>query len=638
MYIFAVYNFNIHFMRKISTLLASLALGCAAMSQSVNKYIIVDQFGYLPDADKVAVLVDPQVGINASDNYTPGKTFEVVNVATGKPVFKGSPVVWKNGKIDAQAGDKGWWFDFSTVKDTGSFYVLDKENNQKSFNFRIANNVYLDVLNAVCKMFYYNRCNSAKVEPYADKRWTDGVDFMDKNQDSECHDISDRTNPAKVKDLSGGWWDAGDYNKYIAFLYRTLPHMFAAYKQNPEVFTDKLNIPESGNGVPDIIDEIVVELKWMRKMQEADGGVHIKMGVINWDSKSPASEFKGERFYGPVCSSSAIVLSESFAQASLVLKQFPVYKELADDLLKRSVLSWKWYLANPKCDTCDNQVIKMGDADVSIPEQEKIASVAAVYLFEATGDETYNTFLKENLEKQKPYIPDNSDAYLTAYHTALIDYTTNPKADATLKKLIIDGQKRDIEKVTWFYGWQDTLSLYRSYTSDPSFHWGSIMPMCGTGIVNHIAVQNGLSGKNTSDFKKKALGIVHFVNGINPFNTVYISNMYELGGDNCVNRIYHECYTRNSKWGDTKTAIGPPPGYLTGGPNKQFKRDDCCNGWCNNQELCKVDVSCAMNQPVLKTYIDENYAWPVNTWQFSEPAIYYQAYYIRLLAPFVRVK
>jgi len=625
-------------MRRSSLLLAGLASCVAALGQNTSKYIIVDQFGYLPDADKVAVLVDPQAGINASDQYAPGKTLELVNARTGKPVFKASPAAWNNGKTDHQAGDRGWWFDFSPVSDTGTYYVLDKANNAKSYDFRIANDVYLDVLNAVCKMFYYNRCNSAKVEPYADKRWTDSVDLMGKNQDGECRDVYDRENPAKVKDLSGGWWDAGDYNKYITFLYRTIPYMLDAYEANPGVFTDELNIPESGNGVPDIVDEMVVELRWMRKMQEPDGGVHIKMGVINWDSKFPPSEFRGERFYGPVCSSSTIVLSGIFAQASLLLRQFPAYHDLATDLQTRAVTAWKWYSSNPKCDTCDNGLIKMGDADISVTGQEKIATYAAVYLFQATGDEAYNSFLKENLARQEPYIADNSDAYLVAYHTALLNYTRNPRADAALKRLIMDGQRGNIDKVTWFYGWQDTLSLYRSYSPDPSFHWGSIMPMCATGIVNHMAIQNGLAGKPDAGFTRRAQNVVHFVNGVNPFNTVYISNMYALGADNCVNRVYHEWFNRNSKWGDSKTSIGPPPGYLAGGPNKDFKRDGCCDGWCSDQKLCAVDVSAAVGQPVLKMYIDENYAWPVNTWQFSEPAIYYQAYYIRLLAPFVRLK
>jgi hypothetical protein len=457
--------------KNIAFLLAGIMLSSISFSQTINKLIIIDQFGYLPQATKVAILVDPQVGINSSSDYIPGSRLEVVNTRTGKSVFEGSPEIWHKGNIDPQAGDRGWWFNFSQVQDTGTFYVLDRSNNARSYNFRIANNVYLDALNAACKVFYYNRCNSAKKEPWADKRWTDNVDFMDKNQDSECHDATDPTNPAKVKDLSGGWWDAGDYNKYIQFLYKTIPHMLSAYKQNPEVFSDNINIPESGNGVPDIIDEIVVELLWMCKMQEPDGSVHMIMGVNNWDKTSPPSAQKTQRFYGPVCSSAAIVLCEVFAQSALLLQQFPLYKDLATNLQQRAILSWNWFMNNPKNDKCDNAGIKMGDPNISLPDQEKTATVAAVYLFELTGDTTYNSFLKTNLAKQEPYIPDNSDLYLVAYHTALLDYTSNPAADAGLTKTIIDGHNSNSNKATWVYGWQDTLSLYRSYMSDRSYHW-----------------------------------------------------------------------------------------------------------------------------------------------------------------------
>jgi hypothetical protein len=132
--------------------------------------------------------------------------------------------------------------------------------------------------------------------------------------------------------------------------------------------------------------------------------------------------------------------------------------------------------------------------------------------------------------------------------------------------------------------------------------------------------------------------MLHFIHGVNPFNLMYISNMYDFGADNCVNKIYHSWFDYGTPWADSRTGIGPPPGYLTGGPNREFKTEGCCTDWCKNYELCKYNLSPVTNQPVMKMYLDENFAAPINAWQFSEPAIYYQAYYIRLIAPFVRVK
>jgi len=69
-----------------------------------------------------------------------------------------------------------------------------------------------------------------------------------------------------AKDLNGGWFDAGDYNKYITFANRPIHDMLWAYQENPDVFGDNWNIPESANGIPDVLDEIKWELDWMFKM------------------------------------------------------------------------------------------------------------------------------------------------------------------------------------------------------------------------------------------------------------------------------------------------------------------------------------------------------------------------------------
>ena len=610
-------------MKKILVLLLASMAVCSIFGQTTNKYIIIDQFGYLPEAEKVAVIVDPQIGFNAEDSYVPGNNFELINVNTGLSVFKATPTLWNNGRIDNQAGDKGWWFNFSSIRDTGTYYVLDRQKNAKSFNFRIANNVYLDALNAACKMFYYNRCNSAKQEPFADKRWTDKADNLGSNQDSQCHDINDRENPAKIKDLSGGWWDAGDMNKYVTFLYDVLNPLLSAFDYNPAVFKDNVNIPESGNGIPDIVDEMVVELNWMIKMQEPDGGVHIKMGEIVPTQKIPPSSSTNARFYGPVCSSSTIVLSGIFAHAALVLEPFPMYHPLRDELRRRSELAWKWYVANPKCDTCDNQTIRAGDADLPLEKQDKAALVAAFYLFKLTRNQVYHNYFKMNVLKHDMYSQDNSDLYATTFHTALLEYVHLPKVDSVLASQIMIAQKSNADNIKTLYGWNDTLSLYRAYTTDASYHWGSLMPIASTGIINELVLSFDVDYSRNKAFSKKALGIINFFHGVNPLNLMYLSNMYEKGGDNCVNQIYHTWFANGSQWDDCRTSAGPPPGYLTGGPSKQYNIKT---------------VSPPYGQPAMKSYKDWNVGWPENSWEITEPSIYCQALYIRLLAPYVRIE
>jgi len=610
-------------MLKFYLSVSAVIVALFGFSQNVSKHIVVDQFGYLPEAEKVAVISDPQVGFNQTESYIPGNELELINAITEKTVFKAVPVLWNNGKTDKQAGDKGWWFNFSSVKDTGTYYVLDRDKNAKSYDFKISNTVYRDALNAACKMFYYNRCNSPKQEPFADKRWVDIADNLGPNQDSQCRDINDSLNLTKIKDLSGGWWDAGDMNKYIPFLYDVLHPMLSAYDYNPEVFRDNLNIPETGNGIPDIVDEIIVELRWMIKMQEDDGGVHIKMGEIVPTRTMPPSSSNNSRFYGPVCSSSTIVLSGIFAHAALVLEPFPMFKPLREDLKRRSELAWKWYLSNPKCDTCDNQKIRAGDADISIEKQERASLVAAFYLFKLTRNQVYHTYFKMNILKHDIYSQDNSDLYSTTFHTALLEYAHLPKVDSTLASFITIAQRNNVENIKTLYGWNDTLSLYRAYTADASYHWGSVMPIASTGIINELVSYFGIDYSRNKAFSKKALGIIHFFHGVNPLSLMYLSNMYQLGGDNCVNQLYHTWFKDGSQWDDCRTSAGPPPGYLSGGPSTQYSIKK---------------VSPPYGQPAMKSYKDWNVGRPENSWEITEPAIYYQALYIRLLAPYVRLK
>lgn len=76
-----------------------------------------------------------------------------------------------------------------------------------------------------------------------------------------------------------GWYDAGDYNKYVVNSAFSIGLMFSAYEALPEYFADlHTNIPESGNGTPDLLDEIMFNLRWFLTMQDpSDGGVYHKL-------------------------------------------------------------------------------------------------------------------------------------------------------------------------------------------------------------------------------------------------------------------------------------------------------------------------------------------------------------------------
>jgi len=252
------------------------------VTAQVSSFIHTDQFGYHVNADKVAVLSNPITGYNAALSYSPPTAIQLRDATTDLVVFTANISVWNSGNTHNQSGDKGWWFDFSSFKTPGSYYVYDPVNNQKSAVFEISNYPYGDVLKATGRAFYYNRCNAPKLPVHAGTQWSDANNFLNPLQDANCRYIHDRYNATLEKDLSGGWFDAGDYNKYVTFTYQTLHDLLYAYEESPDVFGDDWNIPESGNRIPDLLDEIKWELDWLIKMTNPDGSVQIKMGSQNY--------------------------------------------------------------------------------------------------------------------------------------------------------------------------------------------------------------------------------------------------------------------------------------------------------------------------------------------------------------------
>lgn len=151
---------------------------------------MIDQFGYRRLDNKVAVLVNPQVGYNSTDFYVPGKELQVRCHKDDSLVFCGSPVIWNGGSVCPSSGDQGWWFDFSQVQTTGKYYIYDTDNDCQSYPFRIADDVYDDVLKAALKIFYYQRLGTSLDHRYAGEHYADEAAFIGYRQDLEARSVS----------------------------------------------------------------------------------------------------------------------------------------------------------------------------------------------------------------------------------------------------------------------------------------------------------------------------------------------------------------------------------------------------------------------------------------------------------------
>jgi hypothetical protein len=583
----------------------------ASYEEAGDPHFKVDQFGYLPSAQKVAVISQSQEGLFSPDDFEVGATLEVVNSYTGEVVFTGTPASWNFGAVDPLNGDKGWWFDFSEVSEPGTYVLRDSENNALSHPFLIHPNLYRNILIQAVRTYYYQREGFAKETPFADARWTDAASHM---QDTAALDVF---NPeaATARDVTGGWMDAGDQNKYITFLTEPMHQLLTVYQDYPSIWAEDHNIPESGNGIPDLLDELIFELRFMQKMQDSDGGVFIKSGASDWSDTSPPSADTRQRYYGAKCSSAGISLAGIFAHAAYVLQNFSELQSFSDSLTSGARAAWDWVQNNEWSESCDAGEIKSGDADRTLEEQEAELTTAAMWLYALTGEDSFHQHFLDNYQAYEgfnwwgPYRMANGDAVLF--------YTTLENADVAAAENIITA-KRSARSVSDFYGLAfEDMALYRAPMPEWSFHWGHNNARASAGNLNIQMLRYDVDPAAEQDYINRALAYIHWMHGVNPMGKVMLSNMYEFGAENSVDEFYHSWYADNSQWDNVRDEVGPPPGYVVGGPNKDYTGSDAL----------------LAGQPAEKMYRDFNGG--SQPWEITENGIYYQASYIRLLAHFV---
>jgi endoglucanase len=599
------------------------------MSGSIafDAHILVDQFGYRPQDPKVAVIRDPQVGYDHTDRFTPGPRYEVRRSSDGGVVFSAEPTSWNGGAREASSGDSGWWFDFSTVKDPGTYFVYDATRKVRSAPFRIDQLVYKAVLKAAMRTYFYQRSSFAKQPPYAEKCWADGPAYSGPGQDTEARDVTDRDNRQKARNLSGGWFDAGDTSKYVTFAVPAVHQLLTSYQTTPSVFTDDFNIPESGNGIPDLLDEVKWELDWLERMQFADGSVALKVGdIIDTKGSLPSAE-KSPRFYVPACTSATIAAAGMFAHAAYVYRDIGPLAAYASGLQTHAAAAWKNYQASPSKQTaCDSGMVRSAKADWSETDQNQEAVVAAVYLFALTGEPAYGEYVKAHFRETRPYQDLGWSRYNADQGEALLFYASLPNADAALKQTFIADKLEDARKGNKIYGFDPDDDLYRAFMHDQQYHWGSNGPHANYGNTNLDALKLAATPEQRGSYQTRALEILHYFHGVNPFTMVYLSNMYGYGATRSANAIYHAWFWHGSKWGDALTSeCGPAPGFVPGGPNAAAA-----------QVGVPTSLAPPTGQPPQKSYKDWNVPWPEMSWAITEPAIYYQASYIRLLSYFAQ--
>ncbi len=628
-------------MKKFILAVLTFHVSILLASPSVTtEFIKVDQFGYRTFDQKIAIIANPQTGFNDTAHFTPGNSYQVKRWSDDAVVFTGSITTWNSGATQSQSGDKVWWFDFSSVTAPDDYYVYDVTNAVGSYRFTIGDCVYSNVMKAALRTYYYQRCGMAKATPYADVGWADVACHQGTQQDVDSR-LYNNTNVSTSKNLSGGWHDAGDYNKYVNFTWESLTNLLLAYDQNPTAFGDNNNIPESGNGIPDLLDEVKYEMDWLLKMQNVDGSV---LSIVGGGSGSPPSADLQYRRYGPANTSATLTAASVFALAAIEYKAtgIPSMKQYAKTLKTAAVNAWKWAKTNPNVYFYNSGVIGAGEQETDDYGRLARKVAAACYLYAYTGGTTYKNFFDNNYNQVHLIAWSFAYPFEQPQQDALLYYTKLSAITTSVKNAITNAYTNSMTTFDQnLPGFTNKTDAYRAYMQDQNYTWGCNQWKCDQGLMFIDMNKYNLDGVNATNYTNAASGYLHGMHGVNPLTHVYLSNMSAYGAENSVLEFYNSWFHDGSAlWDRVGTSTyGPAPGYVPGGPNPSYNWDGCCPNGCGspqNNSLCySISIDPPKNQPIQKSYKDFNNDWPIDSWQVTENAIYSQSSYVRLLSNFM---
>ncbi len=356
--------------------------------------ILVDQVGYARKSDKVAFFL----GENLPD------TFSVLDSDSGQVVYTGQ-IEYEEG--NESAGVQICYGDFTPLEEDGAYYIQAAMVGQ-SYSFEIKDNPYEELYHIALKKYYYNRCGL-----------TLSSELAGEAARNACHSREAQLkDEAAVKlDVSGGWHVDEVSSRDVSKGCRTANYLLLAYELYPEVFDDAVGIPESGNGIPDVLDEVKYEVDWLLKMQDSKSGA-VFSGVSSVENKA-----SGYLLYvDSVNMNATIQFAATMAKFSYLYQNYD--RAFATQCLNAADRAYRYAGKYPE--------------DITAEEYFH----AAAELYRATGSYGYHTVVKD-------YISDHIAADMKNDHVfwGCVTYmSTKQKVDVGLcgeamKMLMLEGER-----------------------------------------------------------------------------------------------------------------------------------------------------------------------------------------------------
>ncbi|AKD03288.1 glycoside hydrolase family 9 protein [Pontibacter korlensis] len=527
-----------------------LALGgTTAEGQQLSEEIRLNQVGFYPDGPKKAIVPG-----KARGNFYITTSDFADTLYTGKLGEELKSV--HSSKTTREAN-------FSQLKATGT-YVVAVPGLGHSYPFEIKQDAYQDVAKASIKAFYYQRVSTALKPEHAGK-WSRLAGHPD-NKVLVHASAASKSRPAgTVISSTKGWYDAGDYNKYIVNSGITTATMLSVYEDFPEYFkTMKLQIPESNNALPDLLDETLWNLRWMLTMQDpGDGGVYHKLTTPQFEGMNvKPAEARQPRYVVKKSTAAALDFAAVMAQASRVFKKYE--QELpgfSDSCLVAAKSAWKWAGKNPAVLYNQDEMNKSFDPDVSTGAYgDKDVSDefdwAAAELYLTTKDESYYKAIKAIPHKNME-LPSWGQVRLLGYYSL-----------ARLQNELTPVAKKDFPKLkTALVAFADKLaaaSQNNAYkvpmgSAASDFVWGSNAVAANQGI----ALVQAYRLTKDKKYLNNALANLDYLLGRNATGYSFLTGY----GDKTPKYPHHRLSVSDE-------VEEPVPGLLVGGPNPG-QQDGC---------------------------------------------------------------
>ena len=446
--------------------------------------------------------------------------------------------------------------------------------------------VWSRVTHALIKGLYYQRCGCGLLPEHAGV-WSHPPCHTAPAQEWEDRSVSRR--------ITGGWHDAGDYGKYVAPGAVTVAHLLYAWKLFPQGCGDSLNIPETGNGVPDILNEARFELEWILQMQRSDGAFHHKLTKSHFAPFIMPQDDLDPEYLMPVCWCATADAAACLALASRIYRSFD--EPFANRMLLSAEYAWNWLQNNPDFVPFRNpEGVRTGWYGGRSDLSNRFW--AACELYAATGGETYRQVA------EKLYTPDlnlTEFGWMEVGGLGALCCLFNLKE--TAGDLLYGQLKEDFLRRS-----EEALDLsgssgYGTALPPDRYVWGSILSVMGRAMA--MIMNALLTGRQ--DMRDAALLQWNYALGMNALDLCFVTGF----GERAVMNPHHRPSGADG-------IADPVPGLISGGPNKCF---------CYPQTKEKLGP----DTPPAKYFLDETPSADTNeiAIYWNSPAVFVGAYFNR---------